>query len=110
MSVRDHCFKKIRARSLAALPIVASILLLASPASPQGQALEHCRETVGKPIVMPCMKAGGTLESCRARATPKVRACVQAAMGGKGGGPSAVGNQGAGAGQPRSAAGPAARA
>jgi len=108
MSVRDHCFKKIRARSLTALPIVASILLLASPAFPQGQALEHCRETVGKPIVMPCMKAGGTLESCRALATPKVKACVQAAMGGKGGGPGVAGKQGgSGADQPSSAAGPA---
>ena len=60
---------------------------------------------MGKPIVMPCMKAGGTLESCRARATPKVRP-FQAAMG-----RAAVQGRrqpGACAGdQPRSAAGPA---
>jgi len=108
MSVRDNCFKEIAARSLAALPILASILLLANPAFPQGQALEHCRQTVGKPIVMPCMRAGGTLESCRALATPKVKACVQAAMAGKGGGPGTAARQGGGgADQPRSTAGPA---
>ena len=52
---------------------------------------------------MPCMRAGGTLELCRALATPKVRACVAAAMG-------RPANAGAGAhaaGQTRSAAGPA---
>lgn len=80
-------------------------LVVASPASAQGQALEHCRQTVGRPIVMPCMKAGGTLESCRALATPKVRACVQAAMGSsKGKGPAAP--RTAGADQLRSSAGP----
>jgi tetratricopeptide (TPR) repeat protein len=107
MSVRD--FKRIRARSLFVSPMVVYILFVANPAFPQGQALQHCRETVGRPIVMPCMRAGGTLESCRALATPKVRACVQAAMGGgKGAGPGAAGRQGpGGAGQPRSAAGPA---
>jgi tetratricopeptide (TPR) repeat protein len=107
MSVRDNRFKKIRNHSLFAPPIVASILALASPAFSQGPALEHCRQTVGRPIVMPCMKAGGTLESCRALATPKVRACVQAAMGGKGGGPGGPGRRGGGgADQPRSVAGP----
>jgi tetratricopeptide (TPR) repeat protein len=108
MSVRDKC-KKILPHSILKLPIVASILLLANPAFSQDSALERCRETVGKPIVMPCMKAGGTLDSCRALATPKVRACVQAAMGGgKGGGPGAAGRQDpGGADQPRSAARPA---
>ena len=104
MSIRNNSFKKSLSPSVTALPIFASILLLASPALSQGPALERCRETAGRPIVMPCMKAGGTLESCRALATPKVRACVQAAMGGGN-----VGKpQGApGANQPRSAAGPA---
>jgi CHAT domain-containing protein len=45
------------------------------------QAIEKCRNTVGKPIVMACMRGGGgSLESCRASASPKVRACVQSAM------------------------------
>ncbi|MES2197142.1 MAG: CHAT domain-containing tetratricopeptide repeat protein [Pseudomonadota bacterium] len=45
------------------------------------QAIENCRNTVGKPIVMACMSAGrGNLESCRASAGPRVKACVQSAM------------------------------
>jgi CHAT domain-containing protein len=37
--------------------------------------------SVGRPIVMECMRGGGgNLEACRARATPKVRACMMAAM------------------------------
>ena len=45
------------------------------------QAIENCRNTVGKPIVMACMRSGGgNLESCRASAGPKVKACVQSAM------------------------------
>ena len=51
------------------------------------QTIEHCRQTVGRPIVKACMSglhddAKGTswavaLEACRARATPMVRACVR---------------------------------
>ena len=109
MSARNNYYKKIISRSIGSLSIFAPILLLANFAFAQGQALERCRETVGKPIVMPCMKAGGTLESCRALATPKVKACVQAAMGsGKDAGSGAADRQGrGGAEQPRSAAGPA---
>jgi CHAT domain-containing protein len=46
-------------------------------------AIEHCRMTIGKPIVMACMQASGgraSLEDCRARAKPKVVACVIAAL------------------------------
>jgi CHAT domain-containing protein len=46
-------------------------------------AIEHCRMTVGKPIVMACMQASGgraALEECRAKAHPKVVACVMAAL------------------------------
>ena len=57
----------------------------------QEAALENCRMTVGRPIVQACMHAGGgrgpmgggggaNLEACRAQATPKVRACVMAAL------------------------------
>ncbi len=45
------------------------------------QAIENCRSTVGKPIVMACLAAGrGNMESCRASAGPRVKACVQSAM------------------------------
>ena len=45
-------------------------------------ALENCRMTVGKPIVQACMHGGGgaNLEACRATASPKVKACVMAAL------------------------------
>jgi CHAT domain-containing protein/tetratricopeptide (TPR) repeat protein len=49
-------------------------------------AAENCRMTVGKPIVHACMQAAGgrkggaKLEACRAQASPKVKACVMAAL------------------------------
>ena len=52
------------------------------------QAREACRESVGRPIVQACMQSlrgsGGDREAnlakCRAGATPRVRACVMAAL------------------------------
>jgi CHAT domain-containing protein len=48
------------------------------------QAIANCRETVGRPIVMACMRASGGGEAnfarCRETATPKVKACVIAAL------------------------------
>ena len=45
------------------------------------QVIEGCRNSVGKPIVMACMRGGGgSIEACREKARPKVQACVQAAM------------------------------
>ncbi len=46
------------------------------------QAIENCRNTVGRPIVQGCMAGNrnGDREACRALATPKVRACVMAAL------------------------------
>ena len=47
------------------------------------QAIENCRQTVGRPIVQACMKAqggAGNLEACRAQAKPKVHACVLRAL------------------------------
>lgn len=43
------------------------------------EAIEHCRQTVGRPIVRACMTDGGNadLEECRARAAPQVRSCVR---------------------------------
>jgi CHAT domain-containing protein len=61
----------------------AFVLFAAAPASALDprQALESCRNSVGRSIVMGCMRAGGgSLEACRERAKPKVIACVQAAM------------------------------
>src|SRR5262249_11849870 len=73
-----------RAPFIAGIALVAtSICLEQASALTQEQAVENCRATVGKPIVQACMPApgkGGNLEACRAQATPKVRACVQAAL------------------------------
>src|ERR1043166_5471368 len=47
----------------------------------QEQAVENCRNTVGRPIVQGCMRGGtGNIEACRALASPKVKACVIAAL------------------------------
>ena len=45
------------------------------------QAIENCRNSVGRPIVQACMRGGGgSIEACREQATPKVKACVIAAL------------------------------
>jgi CHAT domain-containing protein/tetratricopeptide (TPR) repeat protein len=46
------------------------------------EAIENCRASVGRPIVQACMAGNrnGDREACRALATPKVRACVIAAL------------------------------
>lgn len=45
------------------------------------KAIEDCRNSVGRPIVQACMRSGGgSIEACRAQATPKVRSCVIAAL------------------------------
>jgi hypothetical protein len=47
------------------------------------QAIARCRQTVGRPIVRACMgagRAGADLETCRSKASPRVRACVQRRM------------------------------
>lgn len=71
--------------SLSLISIVAGSIVTASigpaDALELNQAIESCRNSVGRPIVMGCMRAGGgSLEACRAQATPKVKACVQSAM------------------------------
>ncbi|WP_296513947.1 CHAT domain-containing protein [Rhodopseudomonas sp.] len=44
-------------------------------------AMAKCRSTVGKPIVMDCLRGGGGgIEACRGRAFPRVKACVMAAL------------------------------
>src|ERR1700710_2478391 len=71
--------------SLSLISIVAASIVAASigpaDALELNQAIENCRNSVGRPIVMGCMRAGGSsLEACREKATPKVKACVQSAM------------------------------
>src|SRR5690348_4932432 len=47
----------------------------------QEQAIEDCRNSVGRPIVQQCMHGDkGLRESCREQAKPQVRACVIKAM------------------------------
>src|SRR3954452_13143288 len=61
--------------------LLALVLSLPALALELNQAIENCRSTVGKPIVMACMRSGGgTLESCREKVGPRVKACVQSAM------------------------------
>jgi CHAT domain-containing protein len=77
---------------------LAAVALLAVPvffagtnsaiALSQEQAVASCRESVGRPIVQACMQSMGggganreaNLAKCRGGATPKVRACVMAAL------------------------------
>src|SRR5665213_1182557 len=55
----------------------------------QEAAIANCRSTIGRPFVQSCVRGMGgrnsanfeaNLASCRAQITPKVRACVMAAM------------------------------
>ena len=105
MLASNNYLKELFSRLVVLSPMLACVTAFANPAVAQSgnPTLDRCRETVGRPIVMPCMKAGGNLESCRALATPKVRACVQAALGNKGSGPSNSPSKD----QNRSVAGPA---
>jgi hypothetical protein len=67
------------------LPAVAAALLVTLAGTGQvlaltkEQAIENCRNTVGRPIVQACMggrRDSGNIEQCRAQASPKVKACV----------------------------------
>lgn len=63
-----------------ALMLLAGSTVSASALSKE-QALASCRESVGRPFVMSCMHGGGgSRESCRARAKPKVHACALKAL------------------------------
>ena len=71
-------------KPIAKATLVAVLVLFApiriAVALELNQAIENCRASVGKPIVMDCMRGGGNLEACRERATPKVKACVRSTM------------------------------
>src|SRR5262249_11950962 len=63
-----------------ALSTLTGTSAFAQSASP---ALERCRETVGRAIVVACMQQGeGSIEKCRAKASPAVRRCMAANGGG----------------------------
>jgi CHAT domain-containing protein/tetratricopeptide (TPR) repeat protein len=92
-SIRLTCRSNSRS-----IPAAIAVLGLALPvlftstngamALSQEQALETCRETVGRPIVQACMqgmRGGGgdreaNLTKCRGGAAPKVKACMMAAL------------------------------
>jgi hypothetical protein len=71
---------------------LASGVMASHPASAFSfdEAIERCRQTVGRPIVKACMwsrrwdvtgqSGGADLNACKAWATPRVRACVRTAM------------------------------
>ncbi len=67
---------------------IASVALVATCgdalALSKEQAIANCRETVGRPTVMACMRGSGGGEAnfarCRETAVPKVKACVLAAL------------------------------
>jgi CHAT domain-containing protein len=72
-----------------AMVVIAGVALVATSGSAgaalsKEQAIANCRETVGRPIVVACMRASGGGEAnfarCRETAIPKVKACVIAAL------------------------------
>jgi CHAT domain-containing protein len=70
-------------QGFSALAFVCNLTASAGPAFAltKEAAVEHCRMTVGRPIVQACMRAGGgSLEACREKARPQVSACVVAAL------------------------------
>jgi len=80
----------VKTLAIAALAI-AAIELVSGATTAQAQSypdvLEHCRATVGYPIVHPCMMAKrgmgdreSNLAECRTHARPAVSQCVEAAM------------------------------
>jgi len=73
----------MRGSALVAALAFAAAAIAACPASALTleAARESCRMSAGRPIVQACVKGGGgSLEACRAKATPAVRACVTAAL------------------------------
>ena len=73
----------MRGSALVAALAFAAAAIAACPASALTleAARESCRMSAGRPIVQACVKGGGgSLEACRAKASPAVRACVTAAL------------------------------
>ena len=65
--------------------LVMLALLVAGSAAPASaltkeQAIAKCRESIGRPYVMSCIRGGGSREACRARIKPKIHACAVSAL------------------------------
>src|SRR5262249_10190040 len=80
------CVQAISA-PLSRLPVLLAPLLVFSVLSgvpafalTKEAAIESCRMKIGKPMVMACMRGGGSFEGCREKAKPAVVACVMAAL------------------------------
>ena len=64
-----------------ALACFQTILANAAFALTKEAAIEQCKMSIGRPIVMACMRGGGgSLDACREKARPPVVACVIAAL------------------------------
>jgi hypothetical protein len=66
-------------------PLIITTVLTLIATSPAGaltkeQALENCKNSVGREIVQACMRGGGDFASCRNKATPRVKSCVASAL------------------------------
>src|SRR6476660_5514080 len=81
--------KSLMGHVAAGLIALFAVLTGSEPASAlsKEQAIEHCRQTVGSPIVRACMQGMGkggdreaNLATCRAGVLPKMKACVIAAL------------------------------
>ncbi len=78
-----HIERIFAAFSCLTLLLVFPLILTTVPASAltKEAAIENCRNRVGRPIVMACMRGGGnSFEGCREKARPQVVACVVAAL------------------------------
>jgi predicted esterase len=65
------------------IAVIVALSALTGTSAFAQSALERCRETVGRSIVAACMQQGeGSLEACRAKASPAVRRCMAANGGG----------------------------
>jgi CHAT domain-containing protein len=70
-------------RSVAFLLCIATQTLLgnsAASALEKNQAIEGCRNSIGKPAFFSCMQAGGTHPACFGKARSLVQSCVRSAM------------------------------
>jgi hypothetical protein len=78
----DACRAKARPRVRAC---VRRAMVAAYGSSKVEQTIEHCRQSVGRPIVKACMITGAaaSLEGCRSKASPHVRACVRINIAGR---------------------------
>jgi CHAT domain-containing protein len=65
-------------------PLVALTISLpgmpAANALTKEQAVESCKQSVGRPFVQSCMRAGGDRETCRAQIFSRVRDCAISAL------------------------------